>query len=101
GAFVAIAQALGCSSVWILLSYSRRDGRLYNQIAFDHSQAMMDAVPVLALDMYEHAYSLDFGANASAYIDAFMRNIDWTAAGDRLMEAGGHGAPGRGAVADE
>ena len=99
--FIAIAQALSGGSGWALLSYSRRDGRLYNQIAFDHSQAVMDAVPVLALDMYEHAYGLDFGANASAYIDAFMRNIDWPAAGDRLMEAGGHGAPGRGDVAGD
>jgi Fe-Mn family superoxide dismutase len=37
----------------------------------------VDAAPVLALDMYEHAYHMDFGANATAYIDAFMRNIDW------------------------
>ena len=32
---------------------------------------------VLALDMYEHAYHLDFGANAGAYVDAFMDNIAW------------------------
>ena len=98
--FVAIAQALGGGSGWVLLSCSRPDGRLSNQIVFDHSQAMMDTVPVLALDMYEHAYSLDFGANASAYIDAFMRNIDWTAAGDRLMEVGRQGSPRRGDMAD-
>ncbi len=99
--FVALAQALSGGSGWVLLSYSRRDGRLYNQIAFDHSQAMMDAVPVLALDMYEHAYHLDFGANASAYIDTFMRNIDWTKVGDRLMEASGNGSPRRGNVTDD
>ena len=34
-------------------------------------------IPILALDMYEHAYHIDFGANAGAYVDAFMRNIDW------------------------
>ncbi len=99
--FVALAQALSGGSGWVLLSYSRRDGRLYNQIAFDHSQAMMDAVPVLALDMYEHAHHLDFGANASAYIDTFMRNIDWTKVGDRLMEASGNGSPRRGNVTDD
>ncbi len=87
--FVAIAQALTGGSGWALLSYSRRDGRLYNQIAFDHSQAMMDAVPLLALDMYEHAYHREFGANATAYIDAFIRNIDWTAVANRLMQATG------------
>jgi len=94
--FVAVAQALGGGSGWVLLSYSRRDRRLYNQIAFDHSQTMVDAAPLLVLDMYEHAYHLEFGANAMAYIDAFMRNIDWTTVGNRLMEAGGDppGAPG-------
>jgi superoxide dismutase, Fe-Mn family len=93
--FVALAQALSGGSGWVLLTFSRRDRRLYNQIAFDHSQAMMDTVPVLALDMYEHAYSLDFGANASAYVDGFMRNIDWTKVGDRLMEASGNGGSPR------
>ena len=42
---------------------------------------------MLALDMYEHAYSLEFGANATAYINAFIRNIDWAAVSERLREA--------------
>jgi Fe-Mn family superoxide dismutase len=57
---------------------------LWNQIASDHTQAAVDAAPVLALDMYEHAYHLDFGANATAYIDAFMRNVDWAAVTERM-----------------
>jgi len=82
--FVGAAQSLAGGSGWVLLTYSRRDRRLWNQIAFDHSQAAVDAAPVLALDMYEHAYHLDFGANATAYIDAFMRNVDWAAVTGRL-----------------
>jgi len=82
--FVETAQSLAGSSGWVLLSYSRRDRRLVNQVAFDHSQAAVDAAPVLALDMYEHAYHMDFGANATAYIDAFMRNVDWTAVTGRM-----------------
>ena len=82
--FVATAQALAGGSGWALLTYSRRDRRLGIQIAFDHSQAVVDAAPVLALDMYEHAYHLDFGANATAYIDAFMRNVNWAAVAERL-----------------
>jgi Fe-Mn family superoxide dismutase len=50
-----------------------------NQIASEHDQSIAGGVPILALDMYEHAYHLEFGANASAYIAAFMRNIDWSA----------------------
>lgn len=89
--FVALAQSLSGRSGWVLLSYSRRDARLFNQIAFDDTQAMIDAVPVLALDMYEHAYQLEFGPNSTAYVDAFMRNIDWAAVGDRLMQVTGEG----------
>ena len=83
--FVAGAQSLAGGSGWVLLTYSRRHKRLWNQLAFDHSQAAVDAAPVLALDMYEHAYHLDFGTNATAYIDAFMRNIDWAAVTERLV----------------
>jgi Fe-Mn family superoxide dismutase len=85
--FAALAGALSHGSGWALLTYSDREGRLYNQIAPDHSHALIGSVSVLALDMYEHAYHLDFGANVSAYIDAFMRNINWSVVSDRLMEA--------------
>jgi superoxide dismutase, Fe-Mn family len=87
--FIALAQTLSGSSGWVLLSYSCRDGRLYNQIAFEDTQAMLNSVPLLALDMYEHAYHREFGANATAYIEAFMRNVDWAAVGNRFMEAAG------------
>ena len=82
--FVGTAQALAGGSGWALLTWSRGRQRLWNQIATDHSQAAVDAAPILALDMYEHAYHMDFGANATAYVDAFMRNIDWAAVAERL-----------------
>ena len=85
--FIAIASALSGGSGWVLLSYVPRDGRLMNQTASDHSQSISGAVPILALDMYEHAYHLEFGANASAYIAAFMRNIDWNAVQARHEDA--------------
>lgn len=90
--FVAAAQALRGGSGWVLLSYSRRDHQLYNQVAFDHTQAIVDAVPLLVLDMYEHAYHMDFGANANAYIDAFMRNVDWAVVAARFAQAKGTSA---------
>jgi superoxide dismutase, Fe-Mn family len=90
--FIASARSLRGGSGWVLLSYSRRDRRLYNQIALDHTSALVDAMPILALDMYEHAYHMDFGANATAYVDAFMRNVDWRVVGERLAEAVGAGA---------
>lgn len=82
--FVSAAQSLAGGSGWVLLTYSRRNKRFSNQIAADHTQCAVDAVPVLVLDMYEHAYQLDFGANATAYIDTFFRNINWPAVVRRI-----------------
>jgi superoxide dismutase, Fe-Mn family len=85
--FVAMANALAGGSGWVLLSYAPRDRRLVNQIAADHSQTLAGGIPILALDMYEHAFHLDFGANAAAYVEAFMRNIDWNAVQARYEDA--------------
>jgi len=85
--FIAMAESLAGESGWVLMSHVPRDGVLINHIASDNSQSIPGAVPVLALDMYEHAYQLEFGANATAYIAAFMRNIDWHAVQARLEDA--------------
>jgi len=85
--FVAMGNALGGGSGWVLLVYLPRDRRLVNQYASEHSQAVAGGIPVLALDVYEHAYHMDFGANVKAYVDAFMRNIDWNAVEDRYEDA--------------
>jgi Fe-Mn family superoxide dismutase len=85
--FVAMGNALAGGSGWVLLVYVPRDRRLVNQYASDHSQGVAGGVPILALDMYEHAYHIDFGANAKAYVDAFMRNVDWSAAEGRYEDA--------------
>jgi Fe-Mn family superoxide dismutase len=91
--FVALATALAGGSGWVLLSYVPRDGALINQTASDHGQSIAGAIPILALDMYEHAYHLEFGANAAAYIAAFMRNIDWAAVQARYEDATGTKPP--------
>jgi len=85
--FVALATALSGRSGWVLLTYVPRDGRLINQTASDHGQSIAGGIPILAIDMYEHAYQLEFGANATAYIAAFMRNIDWNAVQARYNDA--------------
>jgi superoxide dismutase, Fe-Mn family len=85
--FIGLAEALAGGSGWVLLIYVPRDGRLINQSGADHSQNIAGGIPILAIDMYEHAYHIDFGANASAYVAAFMRNIDWTAVQGRYEDA--------------
>ena len=87
--FVGAAQSLAGGSGWVVLSYFPHEGRLYNQIALEDAQAIPGAVPILVLDMYEHAYHLEFGANAAAYVDAFMRLIEWTVVTERLTQATG------------
>ena len=85
--FSAMGYALGGGSGWVLLTWLPRDGRLINQYASEHSQAIASGIPVLALDMYEHAYHIDFGANATAYVDTFLRNVDWQAVEGRYEDA--------------
>jgi len=75
--FSAMGKAEGGGSGWVLLSYSPRDKRLVNQWAADHTNAIAGGRPVVALDMYEHAYHMDYGAKAGAYVDAFMEAINW------------------------
>jgi superoxide dismutase, Fe-Mn family len=85
--FTALAKAMGGGSGWALLSWASREGRLVNHWAADHTHLLAGATPVLALDMYEHAYHMDFGAKAAAYVDAFMQNIDWDAVYGRYGSA--------------
>ena len=91
--FRAMGYALGGGSGWVLLTYVPRDGRLINQYAAEHSQAVASGVPILALDMYEHAYHIDFGANARAYVDTFLRNVDWPELERRYEDAARAPAP--------
>lgn len=85
--FIACAKALGGGSGWMLLVFNPREGTLLNQWAADHTHALAGGTPLLALDMYEHAYHLDFGAAAGAYVDAFMANIDWAGVYARYQHA--------------
>jgi Fe-Mn family superoxide dismutase len=75
--FSAMGKALGGGSGWVLLNFSHRDRKLVNQWAADHTCNLAHATPILALDMYEHSYHIDYGAKAAAYVDAFMDNINW------------------------
>jgi superoxide dismutase, Fe-Mn family len=75
--FSAMGKALGGGSGWVLLSWSARHGRLINQWAMDHTTTLAGASPILALDMFEHSYHMDYGARAAAYVDAFMVVINW------------------------
>jgi superoxide dismutase, Fe-Mn family len=78
--FSAMGKAEGGGSGWVILAYSPRDKRLVNQWAADHTTTIAGGRPVLVLDMYEHAYHMDYGAKAGAYVDAYMEAIRWESA---------------------
>ena len=84
--FLAMGKAQGGGSGWVLLTWSPRDGRLTNQWAADHTTTLAGGTPVLALDMYEHSYHMDYGAKAATYVDTFMTAIRWANA-DGLFAA--------------
>ena len=75
--FSAMGKAEGGGSGWVILVYSPRDKRLVNQWAADHTTTLAGGRPVLVLDMYEHAYHMDYGAAAAKYVDIYMEAIRW------------------------
>ena len=83
--FIAMGKALGGGSGWVLLSWLARDRKLVNQWASDHAHTLAGGTPILALDMYEHSYHMDFGAKAAGYVDTFMAAVRWSNA-DRLFK---------------
>ncbi|MDY0038460.1 MAG: Fe-Mn family superoxide dismutase [Zoogloea oleivorans] len=87
--FSAMGRALGGGSGWVLLAWSPRDGKLVNTWAADHTGNVAGATPLLALDMYEHSYHMDFGAKAGAYIDAYMNNLNLAAASKKFAAIAG------------
>jgi superoxide dismutase, Fe-Mn family len=85
--FSAMGKALGGGSGWVVLQYNHRDKRLVNQWANDHTMALVGATPLLVLDMFEHAYAMDYGSKAAAYIDAVMAALNWNAVSGRFAWA--------------
>jgi len=85
--FAATARALGGGSGWVILAYSPRDKRLYNHWAADHTMAPAGSALLLALDMYEHAYQMDYGADAGRYVEAFLKLVKWPNAEGLYREA--------------
>lgn len=76
--FAAMGRAEGGGSGWVLLTWNPRDKRLINTWAADHTMTLAGGQPILALDMYEHAYHMDYGAKAGDYVDAFVKAIRWS-----------------------
>ncbi|MFY3434643.1 Fe-Mn family superoxide dismutase [Achromobacter mucicolens] len=99
--FTSLARAMGGGSGWAILAWSAREARLVNHWAGDHTQLLAGASVLLALDMYEHAYHMDFGSKASAYVDAFMAQVRWDVVASEYARALAAASEGLGIEAQE
>ena len=68
---------------WAWTAYDWDEGRLFNYIGdTQNSYPIWNATPLVALDVYEHAYFLDYQTDRASYIDAFFANLDWGTVND-------------------
>lgn len=80
-------MGLGGGSGWALLVFELDTGALRTVGSGHHTQAPTLGVPLLVMDMYEHAYQMDFGAAVPRYLDAFFANVNWDEVNRRLERA--------------
>jgi Fe-Mn family superoxide dismutase len=83
----AAALALGGGSGWVVVALSLHDGGLRISSSTNHTQALALGAPLLVIDMYEHAYAIDYGADHAAYVEAIFKNIAWDAVEARYDRA--------------
>ena len=85
--FKRTGNALGGGSGWVILAHNFHTGELHNYWSWDHMHNAPFSRPLLAMDMYEHSYQMDYGAAAAKYIDAFMQNVNWEEVNRRFISA--------------
>jgi len=74
---------------WAWTAYDWDEGRLFNYVGdTQNTFPIWNATPLVALDVYEHAYFLDFQTDRAAYIDAFLDNLDWGVVNDWVGKYG-------------
>jgi len=74
---------------WAILAYDYKDNRLHNYGSDAHNVgAVWGAIPLIVLDVYEHAYFMDYGVNRKDYVNSFFANLDWDFANGILKQFG-------------
>ncbi|MFL6068290.1 MAG: superoxide dismutase [Gaiellaceae bacterium] len=74
---------------WAWTAYDWDEGRLFNYIGdAQNTFPVWNATPLVALDVYEHAYFIDFGTDRAAYIDSFFHNLDYDVVNDWAQKYG-------------
>ncbi len=85
--FRATGMSLAGGSGWVILDFNFHTGDLRTYWSGNHTQSVAFGEPLLVMDMYEHAYQLDYGAAAAKYVDAFFANIRWDEVNRRFERA--------------
>ncbi|MDE1918735.1 MAG: superoxide dismutase [Sphingomonadales bacterium] len=85
--FRRTAMALAGGSGWCILAWNQYTKSLHNYWAWGHTNGPVAGTPCLVLDMYEHAFAIDYGAAAAKYVEAFMHNIHWAVVDARYRAA--------------
>lgn len=85
--FKRTGNALGGGSGWVIFAHNFHTGELHNYWSWDHMHNAPFSRPLLAMDIYEHAYHMDYGAAAAKYVDAFMQNVNWEEVNRRFTAA--------------
>ncbi|MBU0667523.1 Fe-Mn family superoxide dismutase [Patescibacteria group bacterium] len=72
---------------WVVLAYDFNTGKLHNYLCDAHNHGgIWGAMPIIVMDMYEHAYFIDCGSDRKKYIEDYVKNLDWEKA-DKLFES--------------
>ena len=93
--FRKIGAGLSGGSGWVVLGFNLHTDAIENYWLADHAHGPAATAPLLVMDMYEHAYQMDYGAAAAKYVDAFFQNIRWDEVAARLASARGVKAAGQ------
>ncbi len=81
--FVGLASMRGIG--WVILAHDKKDGRLFNVWVNEHDCGLLaGATPLLVMDVFEHAFMLDYGVKRIDYITMFMQSIDWHTVEERI-----------------
>ena len=71
---------------WAVLYQDNVTGRLFNQWINEHEVGhFAGCIPILVMDVFEHAFMVDYGLNRAGYIEAFLKNVNWDAVEARLQ----------------
>lgn len=81
-------KALGVAARgWAILAFDLEECKLYNFLCDTHNQGgVWNSAALLIMDVYEHAYFIDFATGRKAYIDVFFKNIDWSVVNNAIQK---------------